>query len=59
MLMICIRYRYNRKTTLNERYFWGQKDSNSAFKEYKTVFSFLFVTPSQLLVGKNIEMVAA
>ena len=42
--------------------FWGgerKKDSNSAFKEYKTVVSFLFVTPSQLLVGKNTDMVAA
>ena len=34
-------------------------DSNSAFKEYKTVVSFLFVTLSQLLVGKNTDMVAA
>jgi hypothetical protein len=54
-MLICIRYRYNRKTKLTERYFWGG-DSNSAFKGYKTVFS---LTPSQLLVGKNTDVVAA
>jgi len=37
----------------------GGGDSNSAFKEYKTVSSFLFVTLSQLLVDKNTDVVAA